>query len=94
MRLPKIELVTDWKTALKMWSIRLGAFASAVIGFVIADPGTFATILFNVVGFLPFELRLVVAVVVAVIVFAVIGITRLTKQEKLSAPKSEPPAAP
>lgn len=86
MQLPKIELVADFRTALRMWSIRLGAFASLIVGYVMADPGTVATILFNVVQYVPEGARLAMAVGVALFVFGVIYFFRLAKQEKLSGP--------
>lgn len=84
-KLPKIELVTDLKTASKMWSMRLNAVASAIVAYIIADP----SFLFSVVGFMPEERRVVLALGIGIAIFLLVAITRLTKQEKLSGTGTE-----
>lgn len=77
-----------------MWSIQLGAVASLIIGYVVADPGTVAAILFSVVQYVPEEKRLALSVVVALFVFGVIYFFRLAKQEKLSGQGPSPDDLP
>lgn len=89
LKLPKFHMVADFRTAMQMWSMRLGGFAALIVGYVVADPGTVATILFSVVQYVPEEKRLVLAVIVALFVFGVIYFFRLAKQEKLSAPSPD-----
>lgn len=93
--LPKIEqpkskfslVIPDWRTAFKMWSMRLNAVASAIIAYLIADP----TFLFNVVGFMPEGRRVALALGIGVLVFILVAITRLVKQENLSATEAKQP---
>lgn len=80
MKLPKLELVTDWKTAARMWSMRLNLIASALVTYVIATP----SILFSLVGFMPEGRRVALAIASGMFVFVLVALTRLTKQEKIS----------
>lgn len=72
-------IVSDWRTAWKMWSIRLAAAASAIIGYIINDP----SVLFAVAGSLPEPLRIVFSALVGLLVFFLVAFTRLTKQKSL-----------
>lgn len=83
MKFFNLETVADWRTAMRLWSIRLGAFAASMVSFAVADPGTFSSILFAITGYMPAELRLPFAVAVGVLVFGLIYAFRVTKQKKL-----------
>lgn len=76
MKLPKLELVDNWRKWHKMASMRLAAIFAALIGFIITNP----TFLFSPVMFLPDEWKLVVALGVTVLVFGLVASTRLLKK--------------
>lgn len=84
----KLEFVCGARQALKMWSIRLAAVASAIVAFIVADP----TVILTVVGALPPSLRTPVAMLIGVIVFIVITVVRLARQRNL--PDGNAPANP
>lgn len=83
----KFELICGARDAFKMWSVRLGAVASAAIAFVFADP----TIILTVVGALPPSIRTPFAMLAGVLSFCVLTLVRLARQRNL--PDAKPPAA-
>lgn len=80
-------VIPNWRTAFKMWSMRLNAVASAIIAYLVADP----TFLLNVVGFMPEGRRVALALGIGVLVFVLVAITRLVKQENLSGAEAKQP---
>lgn len=74
-KLPKLELIADWKTIAKLPSMWLGIFASAVTGFILANPTT----LFAVIAFFPPERQLPAAIMASLLILFLIGATRLIK---------------
>jgi len=83
----KIEMVANFRTALRFWSIRAGVLVSLVIGYVINNPDAAAQVL-NV---LPPEARTWLSGPISLFLFGVIYFLRMVKQidkDKSDAPKS------
>ena len=78
----KISLIEDWKTAHKLWSVRLSAFGAMLLSFVAMFPAD-ALWLWNV---MPGEVRSLMpenfAIVVGALVFALSVISRIVKQNE------------
>lgn len=75
-----MHLVDNWRESWRWASMRLALFASTMAGVFVADPWSSASVLFAVVGNLPEPIRLTAAVGVAVLIFAIIAIARLTRK--------------
>lgn len=75
-----LTFVDDWRKAWRMWSIRLNVVASAIVAYVVASPGD----ILYVLNQLPPAIRLPVAIVTGLAIFALVAVTRLAKQETLT----------
>lgn len=73
----KLELVDNWKHAYKLASMQVLAVASALVGFIIANP----TFLFSAIAFVPDEFRVPAAIAAALLVFVLVAATRLVKKK-------------
>lgn len=87
MRLPKLELVDNWRSWHKMASMRLLAVFASVIGFIIANP----TWLYSPIMFMPEEQRIPLAIGVTILIVVLVGASRLLKKVE---PKGTPDGDP
>lgn len=72
----RARLIADAGAWWKMWSVRLAALASVVIGVVVAAPD----ILLHTLNQLPPEMRTWLSPTVSIAVFALVTIVRLWQQ--------------
>lgn len=78
MKTPKF--VMPIRKSFKLWSVRLNIVASLIVTYAMASPETILT----VIGQLPAEIRVPVAIITGIVMFVLVLITRITKQSKLS----------
>lgn len=84
----KFELIEDWRSSLKLLSVKMGALWAAVIAYLVADP----TPLFTAWAALPPEIQALFPWWVRAIaafggVAGTIWLARVTKQPVVDAPK-------
>ena len=81
----KIKLIEDWCLAHKMWSVRLNALGSMLLGWILIVPEQ-ALALWQ---FVPHEARQAlpprIIMVVPLLLFVAANVARIVKQEKLNA---------
>jgi hypothetical protein len=73
----KIRLIDDWRKAHRLWSVRLAAIMSALLGVLAAMPDALPAL----INQLPPEIRAVLPVPVVLLSFALPTLIRLWKQE-------------
>lgn len=81
-----MQLVATWRTAWRMWSVRLAAVAGILATILSANPA----LLLGLIAFMPDgALRYVAAAAVGAVVFIIPTITRLAQQSKLEKPNGK-----
>lgn len=74
----KLELIADWRTILRWPSIWLAFVASAVTGFILANP----TFLFAFIAFFPADLQLPAAIGAALLVLVLVVSVRVLRVKR------------
>ena len=77
--------LTRLRDSMRYYSMRLGVAASAVIGYIVANPDT----LVGMFGGMPEHLRIPFAIVTAVGTFTCIAVARLAPQQPKEAADGE-----
>jgi hypothetical protein len=73
-----MKLIDDWRRSHRLWSMRLNALASLAVTYVLASP----EVLLSTLNALPPELRAAFPPLAGFLLFAVVAIARLHKQER------------
>lgn len=76
----KHKLVEDWRSCWRWWSMRLNALAAVLIGYFLASP----EVLLVTLNQLPPELRAYVPPAAGLVIFVLVALVRLWKQEAKS----------
>ena len=79
-----MKLIDDWRRKVwRFWSVRISAAASLVWAYLLASPETMLAVL----NAIPADMRAWLPSALPIALFALVTVSRLVHQEKLSGPK-------
>lgn len=79
-----MKFIDDWKRKVwRLWSVRISAAASLMWAYLLASPETMLSVLNSI----PADMRAWLPSTVPVALFALVTVSRIIHQEKISGPK-------